>query len=175
MYNKEFLKFEKLKGELQSIRGYCGHQYFAVEKCPGPQGCAKQHVDRCFYPCIHYFTGNCKYGFNCHFSHSLRRQVIRPEPDKDTCKKLYYDNYCPMGGKCRYSHDLKAYPCVHNTLGKCKFSSEDCRYSHDKLVETPVICFFDLMGSCRNKPEECPNTHVGENAVKYLSYDGTIM
>ena len=80
-----------------------------------------------------------------------------------------------MGGKCRYSHDLKGYPCIHNTLGKCRFSSEDCRYSHEKLVDTPVICFFDLMGSCKNKSDECPNTHVGENAVKYLSYDGTIM
>lgn len=88
MYNKEFLKFEKLKSELQEIKSYCGQQYFALEKCPG--NCGKNHVDPCFYPCIHYFTGNCKYGFNCHFSHRLRRQVAKPEPNKDTCKKLYY-------------------------------------------------------------------------------------
>ena len=175
MFNKDFLKYEKLKGELQWIERLCPQQYFAVEKCETNQKCGKNHVDRCYYPCIHYFTGNCKYGFNCHFSHHIRRQITRPEPAKDTCKKLYYENFCPAGGKCRFSHDLKQYPCYYNTLSKCRFSSDDCRYSHDKLIDAPVVCFFDLMKGCKNTPEDCPNTHATDNAAKYLSYDGPIM
>jgi|JI10StandDraft_1071094.scaffolds.fasta_scaffold71439_2 hypothetical protein len=68
------------------------------------------------------------------------------------------------------SHDLKKYPCYHNIAGKCRFSDEDCRYSHNLVGDIPIVCFFDLMKGCKNKPEDCPNTHVAENAVKYLSY-----
>lgn len=35
MYNKEFLKYEKLKGELEMLKNLCANQYFAVEKCKG--------------------------------------------------------------------------------------------------------------------------------------------
>lgn len=156
MFNKDFMKYERLKQELFRIQGYCPQQYFAVQKCPGDPKSQCQndrlHVERYMYPCIHYFTGNCKYGMNCHFSHHIRRQIMRPEPSKDTCKKLYYENNCPQGGKCKFSHDLKQYPCYHNTVGKCRFSDEDCRYSHSTLIEAPVICFFDLMKGCKNKP-----------------------
>lgn len=127
--NQDFVKYEKLKHELNMIQQLCPRQYFAVNKCDG-NGCQKLHVEECFYPCIHYFTGNCKYGFNCHYSHNIRRRIPRPEPQKETCRKLYYENYCPMGSKCRYSHDLKQYPCYYNTLTKCKFEADDCRYSH---------------------------------------------
>ena len=82
MYNKEFLKYEKLKSELDMIKNLCANQYFSVEKCKGEKDCGKKHVDRCFYPCIHYYMGNCKYGFSCHFSHALKRQINRPEPTK---------------------------------------------------------------------------------------------
>lgn len=156
MYNKDFIKHEKLKGELIRIQGLCAQQYFAVDKCPGAPGhkCKneKLHVERFQYPCIHYFTGNCKYGMNCHFSHHIRRQIARPEPNKDTCKKLYYENNCPLGGKCKSSHDLKVYPCYYNTISKCKFADDECRYSHDKLIEAPLVCFFDLMKGCNKKP-----------------------
>ncbi len=150
MFNKEFLKYEHLKHELKMINGYCGKQYFAVNKCKNPQECGKRHVERCFYPCIHYYMGNCKYGFNCHFSHSIRRQIVRPEPVPETCKKLYYDNFCPLKSKCKNSHDLRQYPCVYNSIGKCKYSDEDCRYSHEKKIEVPILCFFNLMGACEN-------------------------
>lgn len=33
MLNKDFLKFEKLKQELNRIYGLCPEQYFAVNKC----------------------------------------------------------------------------------------------------------------------------------------------
>lgn len=33
MYNKDFIKYEKLKQELNRIQGLCPQQYFAVEKC----------------------------------------------------------------------------------------------------------------------------------------------
>lgn len=126
MYNKDFIKYEKLKAELQGIQNLCPNQYFTTEKCPTTQAgtkCPRDrfHVDRHSYPCIHYFAGNCKYGMNCFFSHHIRRFIPRPEPEKDTCKKLYYENSCPAGGKCKFSHDLKKYPCYYNTLGKCKF------------------------------------------------------
>lgn len=157
MYNKDFIKYEKLKQELNLIQQMCPNQYFAVDKCTKEQNEPKckngrVHVERYQYPCIHYFTGNCKYGMNCHFSHHIRRQILRPEPIKGTCKKLYYENNCPDGGKCKSSHDLKGYPCYHNTVGKCRFSDQECRYSHDKLLDTPVVCFFDLMKGCKNKP-----------------------
>ncbi len=35
MYNKEFLKFEKLKSELDMVKNLCAQQYFSVEKCKG--------------------------------------------------------------------------------------------------------------------------------------------
>lgn len=50
MYNKEFLKYEKLKNELEIIKGLCADQYFAVSKCQLGQGpntlgkCGKIHV-----------------------------------------------------------------------------------------------------------------------------------
>ena len=138
MYNKEFLKYERLKNELENIKTLCADQYFAVNKCPsagpGQQGqqCkgGKQHVERYLYPCIHFYMGNCKYGFNCLFSHSIKRQIVKPEPPKEICRKLYYENYCPQGNKCRFSHDLRTEPCIYNSLGKCKFSAETCRFSH---------------------------------------------
>lgn len=74
------MKQQNLRSELQNVRGFCARQYFAPDKCTDSKLCGKMHVDRCFYPCIHYFAGNCKYGFNCHFSHSIRRQIPRPEP-----------------------------------------------------------------------------------------------
>ena len=183
MQNVDFIKYEKLKQELYQIQNYCPHQYFAVEKCTGKVkdaqgndvGCGRLHVDRYMYPCIHYFTGNCKYGMNCHFSHHIKRQIIRPAPNADTCRKLYYENTCPQGGKCKFSHDLKSYPCEHNTVGKCRFSDEDCRYSHEKLIESPVVCFFDLMKGCKNKPEDCPNTHISDHVTKHLSYTGPLI
>lgn len=150
MYNKEFLRFEKLKGELEMVKNLCANQYFAFDKCPRKEACGKHHVERCFYPCIHYYMGNCKYGFSCHFSHALKRQITRPEPTKETCKKLYYENYCSSGSKCKYSHDLREYPCVFNSLGKCKHSDSDCRYSHEKKMDVPIVCFFNLMGGCSN-------------------------
>ncbi len=131
------------------IKNLCANQYFAVDKC-NKKECVKTHVDRCFYPCIHYYLGNCKYGFSCHFSHSLKRQITRPEPNKETCKKLYYENFCQNGNKCRYSHDLREYACVFNSLGKCKYTNEQCRYSHEKKLDIPVVCFFNLMGGCSN-------------------------
>lgn len=179
MYNRDFIKNERLKADLAALKDYCPQQYFAVEKCQAPlhTKCKNErvHVDRYLYPCIHYFTGNCKYGMNCHFSHHIRREISRPEPNKDTCKKLYYENNCPAGGKCKFSHDLKQYPCYYNTISKCRFSPQDCRYSHDKLIEAPLVCFFDLMKGCNKSPEECSNTHLAENnAAKYLSYDGPV-
>ncbi len=85
MYNKEFLKYERLKNELEVIKNFCADQYFAVSKCqggpPGPNGqakCGKIHVERSIYPCIHFYMGNCKYGFNCLFSHSIKRQIVKP-------------------------------------------------------------------------------------------------
>jgi hypothetical protein len=89
MYNKEFLKYERLKTELETIKNFCSEQYFAVAKCSGGK-CGKSHVDRCYYPCVHFYMGNCKYGFNCLFSHSIKRQIVKPEPANELCKKLYY-------------------------------------------------------------------------------------
>ncbi len=173
MYNKEFLKFERLKSELESIKNLCADQYFAVNKCPGAptqQGpkCGKLHVERCFYPCIHFYMGNCKYGFNCLFSHAIKRQIVKPEPPKEICRKLYYENYCPQGNKCRYSHDLRNEPCIYNSLGKCKFSAEECRFSHEKKVDVSVPCFFNLMAGCKN--DNCENKHNIESIYKYISY-----
>lgn len=122
MYNKEFMKFERLKMELENIKNLCSEQYFAVNKCPNSSVCHKNHVDRSMYPCIHYYMGNCKYGFNCLFSHYIKRQIVKPEPSKDICRRLYNENYCPQGNKCRFSHDLRNEPCVFNSMGKCKFS-----------------------------------------------------
>lgn len=97
MYNKDFIKYEKLKAELAHLQNLCPSQYFAVKKCPSEnlkegERCVQGrfHVPRVQYPCIHYFTGNCKYGMNCHFSHHIRRQNVRPEPNKGTCRKLYF-------------------------------------------------------------------------------------
>ena len=134
MYNKQFLKYERLKSELDLIKNLCPEQYFAVTKCSNPSKCGKQHVDRCYYPCIHFYMGNCKYGFNCLFSHSIKRQIVRPEPPKQLCKKLYYENYCPLGSKCRNSHDLRTEPCIYNSMGKCKFTDNNCRFSHEKKI-----------------------------------------
>ncbi len=153
------------------IKNMCPKQYFAVDKCH-QKICEKQHVDRCFYPCIHYYMGNCKYGFNCLFSHSIKRQIVKPEPAKETCKKLYYENYCPVGNKCKYNHELREYPCVYNSIGKCKFTEENCRYTHEKKLNEPVLCFFNLMNGCKNN--ECENKHVNENLIKYISYEGPI-
>ena len=176
MYNKEFLKYERLKNELEGIKGLCADQYFAVSKCAGGQGpnglskCGKNHVDRCYYPCIHFYMGNCKYGFNCLFSHSIKRQIVKPEPPKEICRKLYLENFCPQGNKCRFSHDLRTEPCIYNSLGKCKFSAESCRFSHEKKVDVSVPCFFNLMGGCKN--EHCENKHSFDNIIKYISYEG---
>jgi hypothetical protein len=35
-------------------------------------------------------------------------------------------------------------------LGKCKYTNEQCRYSHEKKLDIPVVCFFNLMGGCSN-------------------------
>jgi len=178
MYNKEFLKYERLKSELESIKNLCADQYFAVNKCSLGQGqnllgkCGKLHVERYNYPCIHFYMGNCKYGFNCLFSHSIKRQVVKPEPSKDICRKLYYENFCSQGNKCRFSHDLRTEPCVYNSMGKCKFSENTCRFSHEKKVDVSVPCFFNLMGGCKN--EQCENKHTFDNIIKYISYEGPI-
>lgn len=68
------------------------------------------------------------------------------------------------------SHDLRQYPCIHNSIGKCKFGEKDCRYSHEKTLNVPILCFFNLMGGCENK--NCENDHHIENALKYISYEG---
>lgn len=172
MYNKEFFKFEKLKSELELIKCLCPDQYFSVEKCPSPNNCKRNHVPQYYYPCIHFYSGNCKYGFNCRFSHSIKRQIVRPEPAKETCKKQYYENYCPLKNKCKYSHELREYPCVYNSIGKCKFSNENCKYSHVKRMESEVICFFNLMNGCKN--DQCENKHTTDNMMKFISYEGPL-
>ena len=50
MYIKEFIKYEKLKSELDMIKNICANQYFSVEKYKGEKDCGKKHVDRCFHP-----------------------------------------------------------------------------------------------------------------------------
>lgn len=42
------------------------------------------------------------------------------------------------------------------------------------MIEAPLVCFFDLMKGCNKSPEDCENTHVSDNAAKYLSYDGPV-
>jgi hypothetical protein len=155
------------------IKNLCADQFFAVNKCNSADKCKKTHVERCFYPCIHFYMGNCKYGFNCLFSHSIKRQLVRPEPAKEVCRKLYYENYCPQGNKCKFSHDLRGEPCIYNSIGNCKFSAESCRYSHEKKVDANIPCFFNLMGGCKNA-ENCENKHSNENIIKYISYEGPI-
>ena len=178
MYNKDFIRFEKLKQELNRLQTLCPNQYFAVEKCSAPLNnkCVNDrlHVDRFLYPCIHYFTGNCKYGMNCHFQHHIKRQIPRPEPQKETCKKLYFENSCPMGNKCKFSHDLSNYPCYYNSIGKCRFDDDECRYDHKTKLELPLVCFFDLMKGCNKSEQECQNKHITDGVTKYLSYDGPI-
>ena len=74
--------------------------------------------------------------------------------------------------KNRFSHDLRTEPCIYNSLGKCKFSAESCRFSHEKKVDVSVPCFFNLMGGCKN--EHCENKHSFDNIIKYISYEGPI-
>jgi len=114
--------------------------------------------------------GNCKYGFNCLFSHSIKRQIVKPEPAKETCRKLYYENYCPAGNKCKFSHDLRQYPCVFNSVGKCMYTDVNCRFSHELKLDNPIICFFNLMDGCKNG--QCENRHTVDNVIKYISYEG---
>ncbi len=151
LFNKDLAKFEKLRGELEQIKTYCGSQYFAVEKCSG-KDCKKTHVDRVYYPCIHFYKGNCKYGFNCHFAHSIQRNLAKQPPARETCKELYYNNYCDAGNKCKYSHDLREYPCIYNSLGNCKYAPDDCRFSHDvkKQIKCQIVFLFSLMDDCKN-------------------------
>ena len=71
MYSEEGI-FNK---ELNTVSTLCARQYFSVPKCRDQAECTKTHVHRVYYPCIHYYLGNCKYGMNCKFAHNLVSKV----------------------------------------------------------------------------------------------------
>lgn len=71
MFSEEGL-FNK---ELNTLSNLCSSQYFTINRCRDPAQCTKQHVQRVYYPCIHYYLGNCKYGMNCKFAHNLTSKV----------------------------------------------------------------------------------------------------
>lgn len=66
---------------INTVMGFCSRQYFSYPRCKEQQGCTKSHVHRVYYPCIHYYLGNCKYGFNCKFAHSMQSKLPADSPD----------------------------------------------------------------------------------------------
>lgn len=168
MINNEFTKFEQLRNELEFLKTLCPNQYFKVKRCRN--SCKKIHVDKSCYPCIYFYSGVCKDGMNCEFAHTIRRIIAKPTPASDICRTMFNLNYCPFKQDCRYSHDLRKEPCVWHSLGKCKFTAVECRYSHEKKAEVKTQCFFNLMLGCSNP--NCPNQHTVDDAYKYVSYEG---
>ena len=89
--------------EMNVLSALCARQYFSVPRCKDSQ-CTKQHVQRVYYPCIHYYLGNCKYGMNCKFSHVLSSKV--PSNSEDSVCFFSLMNGCDLAkeGKCDKKH-----------------------------------------------------------------------
>ena len=91
MFSEEGL-FNK---ELNFLGTLCPRQYFSVPRCKDQAQCNKNHVQRVYYPCIHYYLGNCKYGMNCKFSHVLVAKV--PPASEDNVCFFSLMNGCEAG------------------------------------------------------------------------------
>jgi len=98
MYSEES-NFNK---EINFLASLCSKQYFSFPRCKDEHTCGKQHVGRVYYPCIHYFLGNCKYSFNCKFSHVLVSRV--PPTSEDAVCFFSLMDGCNNQTECKKKH-----------------------------------------------------------------------
>lgn len=79
--------------------------------------------------CAFYMEGKCSRGSDCPYSHAAL-----PPRKMELCK-FYMMDCCAKKDKCLYMH--KDFPCKYFQTGrKCRYSAEDCKFSHDSLSET---------------------------------------